>query len=193
MSEEMNVQPGPLEPAPETMNVIKGWRWQMWVLGVLLLLAMIGWGSRERSWSKQVEQVSNEKKLLSDTLAVQKSINETMKKESEATETIEPVLVGGQVAYVTKRTSRTIETAMKQATEQIAQYKQQVSELQMKLTSKESETVKSAPLWNLVAGWEPIQQGYYAGGGMNVGPLSLTLDNPVALEFRPRLSAMVRF
>ena len=136
--------------------------------------------------------MSNEKKVLSDTLAVQKSVNESMKKESEATETIEPVMIGGQVAYVTKRTSRTIETAMKQATEQIAQYKQQVSELQMKLTSKETEVVKSAPRWNLVIGWEPLGETYYLGGGMNFGPLSISLDNPVAMELRPRLTAQMR-
>ena len=131
---------------------------------------------------------------MSDTLAVQKAETESLRKESETTETMEPVmLAGGVVAYVTHKSSRTIETAMKQATEQVAQYKQQVVDLQMKLASKETEIVKSAPFWNVVVGWEPMGQAYYAGGRINIGPLSVSLDNPVALELRPRLSGMIRF
>lgn len=191
---ELLIQRQRLTPDPKRRN------WALYVVLVLLLAALAAWGSRERSWSKQVETWSTERTTLNSTIASQKQTNEQLQKDSESTETIEPVMVGGQVAYVTHRTSKTVERAMRQVNEQMASLTQQNKELMMKLSSKETETVKSAPVWNIVAGYQPataywggtLPDFYYVGGGMNLGPLSLTLDNPVAFELRPRLTAMIR-
>jgi type II secretory pathway pseudopilin PulG len=164
------------------------------IVGALLLAILAAWGSRERKWQKEVEQLTSQKQVISDQLAIQKTENSSLRKESETQETIEPVLVGGQVAYVTKRTSRTIETAMKQATEQIARLNSQITDLQVKLSSKESETVKSAPFWNVTGGWHAISGSYTVGAGVNLGPISLTLENPVLpLALEPGVRVMLRF
>lgn len=159
------------------------------VLGLLATL-----GSIRVSYRKQIEQLTTEKKTLSDSLAIQRTENSAMTKDAETAEEVRPIqMPNGQIAYITTRTSKTVETVMRQATEQMAQLRTQVSELQVKLSSKTDVVVKAAPFWNVVAAWEPIGQAYYAGGGINLGPISVTVENPVALELRPRLAAMILF
>jgi hypothetical protein len=58
-------------------------------------------------------------------------------------------------------------------------------------------TVKPAPFWNVVASSSVIDYAdvsqWQAGGGINIGALSLALTNPLALSLQPRLQAAIRF
>lgn len=169
-------------------------RWPVIALGVLLLAVLAAWGSRERTWSKQVDSLTIEIKTVTSESETLRSQVTQLRKDSETAETIEPVLLpNGQVAYITHRTSKTVEMAMSQSNEQIKDLTKQIDDLKAKSTTKETETVKSAPMWNVVVGWEPTTATYYAGAGVNLGPLSLDLDNPLSLQLRPRLTGMIRF
>ena len=168
--------------------------WKHWVIigVVVVLIATLG-GLKIES-IKEKEELTKQITTLSDSLAIQKTMNETLKKSSKKGKTMTPVqMPNGQIAYITTETSETVEEAMRQATEQVAQLKSQVTTLEVALKTKESLVIKTAPFWNIVAGWEPMGQAYYAGGGINLGPISVSVDNPVALDLRPRLSAMIRF
>lgn len=172
--------------------------WKHYTILALLLAALASIASMKITYSKQVEQLTNEKKTVSDSLAIQKSQTESLRKESETEETIEPVLLSnGTTAYVTKRTSKSIEQSIKQSSEQIAKLNQQITDLQVKLTSKTDVTIKPAPFWNVVASSSVIEYAdvkqWQAGGGINIGALSLALTNPLDLRFEPRLQASLRF
>jgi len=182
--------------------------WKHYTVAVLLLAALAAWGSRERTWTKQVDQLTKEKTTLTENLAKQKTENESLRRETDATEVTEPMIVKvngkDQVVMVTRKTSRTVEVAMRQATEQIAQFKQQVSELQMKLSTKETETVKPSPKWAVSLGWDPLAdtetQRWRAGLGLNLGPLTaLATAAPAGwiggglTDTRPQLEVVLRF
>lgn len=171
--------------------------WKHYSIAALILAVLAAWGSRERSWSKQVDEMKNEKIKLTESLAIQRTQNEQLRKDTETSEVTEPMVVKvngkDQVVMVTRKTSKTVETAIKQATEQVAILKDQITDLQVKLSSKEKEVIKSSPLWNIAAGWEPLAGGYYLGAGMNLGPISMIVDNPVSMELKPKLTAMIRF
>jgi hypothetical protein len=169
-----------------------------YVMIVLLLAALASLASIKVTYSKQVEQLTNEKKTLSDSLAIQRTETESLKKESESLETIEPVVLSnGQTAYVTRRTSKSIEQSAKQSTEQIAKLTQQITDLTVKLSQKTEVTVKPAPFWNVVASSSVIDYAdvsqWQTGGGINIGALSLSLTNPLSLTLQPRLQAAIRF
>jgi hypothetical protein len=120
-----------------------------------------------------------------------------LKSSHHSTETIEPILLpNGQIAYVTRRTSQTLEeslTTMRQNYEQkIQQTQAKVTELEERIKQSETETIKSAPMWNAVVEAD-LNQSYAAGAGVNLGPLSVSVINPLALEFRPRAALMLRF
>ena len=166
------------------------------LIGAVLLIGLSFFG-KTKTWTKQIEQLTAEKTTLSDSLAIQKTENASLRKEIRQSEVTEPVVVKvngiEQVVMVTRKTSESVEIAMRQATEQVAQLKNQVSTLEVSLKSKESLVVKAAPFWNVVAGWAPIGQGYYLGGGVNLGPLSVSVINPVAWALEPQLLAAIRF
>ena len=169
-----------------------------YVMIALLLTALASLASIKVTYSKKVEQLTNEKKTLSDSLAIQRSETESLKKESETSEIIEPVVLpNGQTAYVTRRTSKTIEQSMRQSTEQIAKLTQQITDLTVKLQSKTDVTVKPAPFWNVVASSSVLDYSNVSqmqlGGGINIGALSLALTNPLSLTLQPRLQAGLRF
>jgi len=50
-----------------------------------------------------------------------------------------------------------------------------------------------APRWNVVASYAPFTGRIRAGGGMNFGPVSVWVDNPVAVELAPVIGIMLRF
>ncbi len=163
-------------------------------LAVLALAALASWGAREHTWSKRVETLTAQYKTVDAQSEAYRAQSEALQKESDTAEDVVPVqLPNGTVAYATHRTSRTVETALRQASETIASLTKQVEELKTHTVVKEVETVRSAPRWNAVVGWEPLQATYYAGAGVNFGPLSLDVDNPVSLNLRPRLTGMIRF
>ena len=171
--------------------------WKHWAAIVMLLAVLATWGSRERTWTKQLEQVTAEKKTLSDTLAIQRAQNEQLRKDTETVESIEPVLLAnGTTAYATHRTSKTIETAMRQSTEQIAQFKQQISDLQVKLTTKETGSVKSAPKFMAGIDWKPMSPGanaFMPKLGMNIGALTIYAGHPIQLALEPHVGLDLRF
>lgn len=170
------------------------WLKDRWPLLLVLLACLAAWGSRERTWTQHIETLTTENKNLTTSLSRVKMERDEFKRSSETAEDVEPVLLpDGTVAYATHRTSRTVETAMHESQDQIEKLTKELSELKSKSVSTTTETVKSAPMWNAVVGWDPLNAAYYAGAGVNLGPLSLDLDNPVALDFRPRLTGMIRF
>ena len=181
----------------------KGWAF---LVGLLAVVA-ITWGSRETSWSKQVQTLTAENEQLrqqvtaSQEKVVYKTV--TVHDTTKTTETETPiVLPNGQVAYIKQTVVSAIEDSVNAMQ---SNFQSQIDELTTEnLSLKQSKTVTekkvtgpAVPLWNIVAE-APAGPGYIdvtnwrAGGGVNVGPLSLVLTNSVALQFTPRVELMLR-
>lgn len=161
---------------------------------ILFLAALVAWGSREKYWSKTILDVKTENSKLTIELASQKSQTESLQKDSETTEVMEPVVVKVKVdgveqekiVYVTRKSSKTVETAMRSLTEQIAQTTTENKQLKMEMSSKEVSIVKSAPRWYLGVDWNPFRVGLGAFApelGMNVGPFLAKAGHPFELKF----------
>jgi hypothetical protein len=168
-----------------------------YIMIALLLAALATLGSMRFTYTKTIESLTVQNTKLTETVASQKTASESMRRDIETTETMTPMEINGKTVYVTTRTSKTVETAMKQSNEQIAKLTQQVTDLTSKTATKTDVTVKPAPFWNVVASSSVIEYAdvtqWQAGGGVNIGTLSLTLTNPLSPVFRPRLQAMLRF
>ena len=50
-----------------------------------------------------------------------------------------------------------------------------------------------APRWNVMATIDPFTGQMRAGAGMNFGPLSVWVDNTMAVELFPKIGVMLRF
>lgn len=181
-----------------------------YIMAALVLGVLATWGSRERSWSKQVEALT-----LSESRATAVATTATAKVQSlelqlhtevakayeRGRRTSKETLPNGTVRETTEDFERSSELAKAElAIKQLDSYKSELATAQTAVTSLshrvnelEVEVVKSAPMWNVVAGWEVLGGGYYAGGGMNLGALSVSVENPVSLVLEPRLTGMLRF
>lgn len=156
-----------------------------------IIIVLIGAGlGREKYWSKTTIEIRAENVKLTTTLATQKAETEDLRKDSETAEVMEPVVVKvdgkEQIAYVTRKTSKTIETAMRKATEQIAQVTTENRELKVKLESKEVSITKSAPRWYGGVDWQPFKIGMAAWTpelGTNIGPFLAKVGHPIELKF----------
>jgi len=172
-----------------------------------LVIAVIGmlttWGAREKNWSKRTEEslrmistLESDKKTLLDQKT---ELESQIKSDSETSEEVVPVqMPNGSIAYITRKTSKTVQEAISKATSesrtQIAELTHQISELTTTKSSDEKLQIKSAPRWNVVADVDLLTAtSWSAGAGMNLGSLSLSVLNPVALTFAPRAMLAIRF
>ncbi len=166
--------------------------WKTYTLAGLVLAVLALTGSREHFHSIEIKKLTSERDELVKQEQIARAQSESLQKQLKIKRTSKPVLIGNQVAYETTEEIDQAETQLKQASEQISTLTSEKKELQIQLASKELIISKPAPKWNVMASWEPTTGTFYAGAGINVGPLSITVDNPFALEFKPRLSLMAR-
>ena len=176
-----------------------------------IMLACIGFliafaGNKDRINIKQSETWLSEKKVLEEKVltvsAENKTLDTKLQKSVATRKKITPiVLPNGQIAYITEETSDTVEEAISsmksnyQST--IDRLTKENSDLASHTIKKETDIVKSAPFWNAVLavpvlGYADITQ-YQAGGGINLGPLSVSLTNPLTLSVQPRIQGLIRF
>lgn len=175
--------------------------WKHYSLIALALAVLAAWGSREHTWTKTTEQYQTEQTRLTKSLAQLRTENESLQRSTEEVETTEPMVIKvngkDQVVMVTRKTSKTIETAMRTATEQLNSLTTQVTDLKVKLSLKETEVTKSAPRWYAGLDWQPLQgQGPSAFSpqlGINIGTLTIYAAHPLALEFAPHVGVGLRF
>jgi hypothetical protein len=179
--------------------------WKIYSLAGLLLAALASWGSRERTWTKTSESTTKTIEALTaekQTAIDAKTALETqLKSDTDTTEEVVPIqMPNGQIAYITKKTSRTVQEAITRAT---SESKTRIAELERRLTeatstskTAEIETVKAAPRWYAGTDWQPLAAGAAAFTpqlGMNIGPLTIYAAHPLALELAPRIGAGLRF
>ncbi len=171
-------------------------------LALVLLAALAVLGSREHIHIQERESWTIEKKDLTEKMTkdeAEKTVLQAQLLRAINTQTKStPVqLPSGQIAYMTEETSSTVEDEITQLQTdyeaKITDLKTQLDTVNAHAKDKTTDITKAAPAWNVLAGWEPVSQAYYLGGGMNAGPVSIFADNPVALEFKPRLNMMLRF
>lgn len=162
--------------------------WKHYTLIALALAALTAWGSRERSWSKTTEQYQTEQTRMTKSLAQLRTENESLQRSIEEVVEIVPVqMPNGQIAYTTRKTSKTVETAMRSATEQLNSLTTQVTDLKVKLSLKETETIKSAPRWYVGVDWQPLKgtalAAFMPEAGINIGTLTIKAGHPLELKF----------
>lgn len=179
--------------------------WKHYTVIVLLLACLTTWGSRERSWSKRTEEQTQQIQTLNadkQTLATQKStLEQEMKSDEETTEEVVPVqMPNGQIAYITRKTSKTVQEAIQRATSEsqtrIDELTRQVTELKQTKKTDEHETVKTAPRWYAGADWQPLKTdslNIIPHLGINLGSLTIYAGHPVGLDFEPHIGAGLRF
>lgn len=172
--------------------------WKHYTLIALTLAALAAWGSRERTWSKTTEQYQTEQTRLTKSLAQLKTENESLQRSTEeVVETVPIQMPNGQIAYITRKSSKTFEAAMRSSTERLNSLTTQVTDLKVKLSLKETETTKSAPRWYAGLDWQPLQGQSLAAFspqlGINIGTLTIYAAHPLALEFAPHVGVGLRF
>jgi hypothetical protein len=170
-------------------------RWIFLAIAVALLLT---WGSRERTHIK-VEETLTLKLTESETKSKSLSdkLETTVKERDLAVTEVETHNTDGswtRTKVLLDKTKESIVTSLK--TENLTLTTENTS-LRQKVSLYEKTVVKSAPMWNAlvsvpVLAYADVTQ-YQIGGGMNLGPISLSVVNPLALKFDPRLQGMIRF
>lgn len=180
--------------------------WKIYALAAALLACLTTWGARERSWTKTTEATTKtiERLTVEKTTAVdaRTALEAESKSEAEETEEVVPVqMPNGQIAYITRKTSRTVQEAITKATSESST---RIAELERKLTeatstskTAETETIKNAPRWAAQIEVPILNSGditaYRAGAGFNLGALTVGVLNPTALIFQPYLTTQLRF
>lgn len=172
-------------------SLIDKYKW--YGLAALLLSVLATWGAREHSLRTEIKSLTTQTETLRTQAETLRQENSQLRREVDTTETIEPVMLGGQVVYLTKRTSRTVESMMRQATEQIALLSTANKDMAKRLSERVTEISKPGPKWNLTGGYSPMRGVWSLGGGMNIGTLAISLCNPIALEIQPEVRALVMF
>lgn len=179
--------------------------WKHYSVIALLLAVLATWGSRERTWTKTTEATSKtiEKLTVEKQTAIDaKTSAETQaKSDAETTEEVVPVqMPNGQIAYITKKTSRTVQEAITKATTEsstrIAELERRLTEATSTSKTAETETTKNAPRWAAkletpILRYDDIS-AYRLGAGMNFGGLTIGVINPTTTIF-PMLTTDIRF
>ena len=171
-------------------SLIDKYKW--YGLAALLLSVLATWGAREHSLRTEIKSLTTQTETLRTQAETMRQENSQLRREVDTTETIEPVMLGGQVVYLTKRTSRTVESMMRQATEQIALLSTANKDMAKRLSERVTETSKPGPKWNVTTGYN-LGGVWTLGGGMNIGMMAISVENPVALEFQPGARLTVLF
>ena len=180
--------------------------WKIYALATALLACLATWGSRERSWTKTTEATTKTIEAL--TLEKKTAIDAKTQLEAESrsadeeTEEVVPVqMPNGQIAYITRKTSRSVQEAITKATTESST---RISELERRLTeatstskTAEAETTKPAPRWAAQIEIPILSSSditaYRAGAGLNFGALTVGVLNPTAARFEPYLTTQLRF
>jgi hypothetical protein len=171
---------------------------ERWIFVGIAVAILLMWGSREHTHIKQEETLS-----LSVTVAQTqaKELSEKFEKANKERELamteIETHNADGswtRTKTLLDKTRESIETTLK--TENTTLTNENVT-LKQKVSLFEQDVTKSAPRWNVLVSVPAMSYAditrYEFGGGMNLGPISLSVVNPLALKFDPRLQGMIRF
>lgn len=159
--------------------------WKHYTIAALLLAALAAWGSREVTTIHRTEELN----LAITTLTDQKKTLETratdlerqVRTAQDTAEEIVPVqMPNGQIAYTTRRTSRTVQETIQRIREEarieVEQAREELAKLQAARRTEDKETVKAAPRWAVAGAWAPYAPDplarIRAGLGMNLGPLT---------------------
>lgn len=196
--------------------------WKHYTIAALLLAALAAWGSREVTSIHRTEELSSAINALKDekkTLETRATdLERQVRTAQDTAEEIVPVqMPNGQIAYTTRRTSRTVQETIQRIREEarieVAQVREELAKLQAAKRTEDKETVKAAPKWAMAAAWDPYAEDplarYRLGPGMNIGPLTgLATLAPAAIggaiasgapasemlkAMRPQLEAVLRF
>jgi hypothetical protein len=195
--------------------------WKHYTLAALILAALAAWGSRERSYKKELIQQSTARDLAEERVKTVTTEKETLQKQlTRATEANrkrrEERRPDGTIIItedeVTRITENATETATRSAKVELEEARAKISELEVKIKVKESETIKSAPRW--AAGYDfdafaPVDVQHRGAVGANFGPLTFLVSlaptgaaRPLATgagldaafaATRPHLGVLLRF